>query len=185
MDPLTVLRIYLALRLHYTTKNYDIFKYNAAVKNINQNTLKQSVPRRMLVERLSKRFKSPSQVMGYLFPQWLYSNGQSLYDPSDSEDNYVKWQKFKANPNYYISRELCSYDCDELIMGDEPKILREVSKGNIAIESAIALQKVKPYLDLSKDYFVFNTMCNIIVKSTNFIKFDEDSVRMELNHEAA
>lgn len=185
MDPLKVLRIYLALRAHYSTKNYDIFKYNGAVKNCTYEQLNKNKARQVLIERLAKRFKLPSEIMGYLFPQWLYSNGTSLYNPIDSEENYVRWQKFKANPNYYIAIDLAHLDLDKIVMDEPSVILKEVSSGNIKLESAIAINKVKPFIDPSKDYFGFNTMCNTIVKSTNFIKFDEEIVRMELGYEAA
>lgn len=179
MDPLKVLRLYLALNAHYKTKNYDIFEAKAAVKNCNISTLNSNAARKSLIDRLSRRFKTPAEVMGYLFPQWLYSAGTTLYDYSLAEENYNKWQKFRMNPNYYIHRDLGGWEAQELIMGNEPRILKEVSKGSIAIESAVALQKIKPYIDPNRDYFVFNTLCNTIVKSINFIKFDEDILRVE------
>lgn len=183
MDRLKVLRVYLALRAHYTNKNYDIFKYEGRISNCTYAVLEKNATRKMLVDRLSKRFKTPGEVMGYLLPQWLYSNGASMYNPSESEDNYTKWQKFKSNPDYYISNDISGLNLQEMIIGESPLILKEVVRGNTMIESAIAINKVTNFLDTSKDYFLFSSLCNIIVKSSNFIKFNPQIVQLEHHNE--
>jgi hypothetical protein len=180
MDRLKVLRLYLATRLHFTNDKYDIFQYKAAVKNCNDLTLNKSKQRRSLVERLAKRFNTPGQVMGYLFPQWLYSDGASLYDQIDSEDNYNRWQKFRSAPEYHVMNDLADYDINWIMSGDLPEIITLILAGKIQLETGVVLQKLYGFLSKDKDYFVYNRLCGKIIKSVGYITIDENLLRKEL-----
>lgn len=184
MDQLKVLRLYLAVRLHFTNKKYDIFQYKAAVKNCNDLTLGKSIQRKRLIERLAKRFSTPGEVIGYLFPQWLYSDGSSLYDIIDSEDNYIRWQKFRTAPSYFVISECANYELSELFEGEVPKIIHLIMNGEISIETGVALQKIYGYLD-DRDYFIFNRICGKIIKSVGFINIDKEKIAMELDYAKA
>lgn len=182
MDRLKVLKLYLATRLHFTDKGYDIFKYKAAVRNCNETTLASNKSRRALIERLANRFDNPGQVMGYLVPQWIYSNGAALYEPIFAEENYLRWQKFKIGIKHFVTSDLSDYDIKEIIMGTEPAILKLIKQGNVQIESAIVLQKLYEFLDLKQDYFINSRLCSTIIKSAGFTILDKDELKMELDY---
>lgn len=181
MDQLKVLRLYMASKLHFTNKKYDIFESKAAVKNINITTYQSNKARKLLVDRLAKRFKTPGEVLGYIVPQWVYSNGTSLFDMMEAEENYAKWQKFRAGSTHLIVDDLYHYDVKKIIMGSEPEIFKLVLQNKVHIESAIALDKVINFIDLSTDYFVFSQLALTIKKSSGFINFDIEKVKTELH----
>lgn len=175
MDSLKVLRLYLATRLHFTNEKYDIFDQRAKVRGVTRKALESGTARYILIERIAKRFNTPSEVMKFLVPQWIYSNGADLYSPSQSEDNYVRWLKFKSAPDYFIRQDLHDKN---LFWGNPGVILKAVQQNTITIESAIAIHKTYGIL-LDADYFVYNSLANTIKKSVNFIKFNENSVKEE------
>ena len=179
MNPITVLRIYFALKAHFTSK-YDIFQSNAQIPNATDAVLQANKARRNMICRYADMCTSPADVMGHMFPQWLYSYGESFFDYGLADTNYNKWQKFRTAPEKYIMDDLHEANIFQIIMGTEPEILKLVSRGTVKIESAVALNKLVPYINPSIDYFQYKTLGVIINKSAGFIKFDQTIVRNEL-----
>jgi hypothetical protein len=179
MDQLKVLQLYLACRAHFNSK-YDIFENKARIKNVSVETLNKNLARKLVVERIARQCKTPGEVLGYIVPQYVYSYGQSLFDPQEALANQEKWTRFKLNPTYHILSDLQEYDLN-IISGDIPEIFKLVTRGTIQIESAIALQKVYKWIDPNKDYFIFESMKNIIVKSERFLQVDENRIRQEIS----
>lgn len=177
MNSKRVLELYLACRAHFTS-DYDIVKYNAHIRVPENDTNKS---RSYLIDRLSKRFNKAPDLMGFLIPQWIYSDGKSFFDNELAEDNYTRWQKFRTGSTYHVLTDIVD---KQKLFESEKTILESVLRGDIKVETAIALHKVSNVLG-SEDVFPYEKLRTKIIKSTPFIKVDENVIKMEFEHVSA
>lgn len=181
LDPVRVLRLYMAMKLHFTSKKYDIFENRGSV-NLPPNALNTNNARKGMIMRVANKMKTYPTVAEYFMSQHLYQNG-TVFDPMCADENYERWEKFKMSSTQIILDDLYDKDIEKIIMGNEPPIFRLVMSEEVHIETAIALNTIKPYVQPGKDYFVFDTIATIIEKSGRWIKFNKERVCKELEHE--
>jgi len=179
MDRLTALRIYLAVRLHFTTEGYDIFECKARVPNITADSITKTPQRARMVEHLSRRFDRPSVLMQYLVAQYAYTTTtnaaiSAIHDVMTAEENFALWQRKKLALTQIILDDIHDYYKPSILGGDSPQILSMVAGGSVNIETAVAIQRLKPFL--RNDYFAFQGIGVTIRKLNGFIKFNEQRV---------
>lgn len=184
IDPIVGLKLYMAVKLHFTSK-YDIFEYGGRVPNISSDSLNKISARKALILRLCKRFKTNNEMVQYLVSQYAYTDNSALYDPMIAEENFDRWNKNKISMTQIILDDLYEKDVKEIIMGPDPKIFRMIVGGSVNIESATALNNILDFV--KEDYFVFNNIAVKIKKLRRFIRFDKERVIKECNiyHETA
>ena len=169
------LELYLACRAHFTS-DYDIVKYNAHIRVPDVDTNKS---RSYLIDKLAKRFNKAPDLMGFLIPQWIYSDGKSFFDNELSEDNYSRWQKFRKGSTYHVLTDIV--DKPHKLFSSDKSMLESVLRGDIKIETAIALQKFNAIPE-SVDIFPYEKLKLKIIKSTPFVKVDEKVIKTEFEH---
>lgn len=180
LDVLKVFRMYMAIRLHFTSK-YDLFENKGRTSGITVENLNKNAARRTMLYRVAKKFTTYPEVAEYFVCQHLYGDGNSVFSIMLADDNYTKWMKFKLSATYTIINELSDYSIDALTEGKLPLILSKVAGDEISIETAIALNTLKPFTEPDKDYLGFSRIANIINKSTRWVKFDTNLVKRELS----
>jgi hypothetical protein len=178
IDPIIVFRLYMATKLHFTTEKYDIHKSLARVGNINQTTFNKNIPRKRMLERTARKFNKIPDVVEFFVSQYAYGDASSAFDPQQAEDNYERWMKNKISMTQLIIDDLYGKDINQFIMGNSPPILSEVAGGRCHIESAVALNRLKPWV--GTDYFVFNDLALKIKKLERFVQFNQRKVETEL-----
>ena len=183
LDPVRVLRLYLAMKLHFTTKKYDIFESKGRVKST-PDALHSNKARYAMVMRVCRQIKTYPSAAEYFMCQHLYHNG-TVFDAMSADENFARWEKYKLSSTQIILDDLYEHDAKKIIMGDEPPIFRLVMSEKVRIETATALNKIFSFVDLEKDYSVFNNLAFIISKSTRWNNFNMDKVCKEIDYEAA
>ena len=178
MNNKQALQLYLACRAHFTS-DYDIVQYRARIRTPEIDTSK---PRIILIDKLAKRFKGSPDLMGFLIPQWIYSDGKSFFDNELAEENYIRWQKFRKGSTYHVLSDIIGKP--KKLFSSDKSVLESILRGDIKIETAIALQRVSNLLQ-SDDVFPYEKLKTKIVKSTPFIKVDEKVIKTEFEHVAS
>jgi hypothetical protein len=183
MNELTALRLYLACKLHFLDKKFDVFANNGRVANVNQTTLQSNKARRAMLNRVMRDHPNPQEMVQFFVAQYAYADNSAIYDSMQSEENYSRWIGRKPSITYQTLELLSDVGYNNLIAGDPPLIFKMIIQDSAWIESAVALNRVKPFL--MKHYFAFNDLSGKIVKLGGFVKFDIQKVTQEVEDEEA
>lgn len=95
MNGFKAYRYYLALRLHFTTESYNVFKSNGNIK-VSVDTFK-SRNDSYLFEKLARKYPTDKELIQYMVANFAYGNNNLLYDESISQSNYIQWIKIKES----------------------------------------------------------------------------------------
>lgn len=152
LDPLNCYKTYLALKNHFTNKNYNYFTYNGKVKANIQSFYKRKD--RFYFEKMSRQ-KTDEEIVNF-----FVSNFASCDDPQslwigeiikEGESNYKNWMRKTQSLSYIFRDEvsiLNSKNFDEMfkIEGNKhPKILKEFLQKNLSLETMIILNIILGY----------------------------------------
>ena len=176
MNSYEVYKAYLALKLHFTDKKYDFFKYkggiNASVTSFNKKP-----------DNIKRAFETVSRMREpktYLVGNFIC--GSETFIRNFNEDNYLKYRKFLTNGNYIFKQEIGSLkvpykqnfgvDSKETI----PYIIHLVSSGSISIYTASILDRCFGWTDKVDNPLLDNLVMHIN-KSSRFFKFDSNKFK--------
>ena len=152
LDPLNCYKTYLALKNHFTNKNYNYFTYNGKVKANIQSFYKRKD--RFYFEKMSRQ-KTDDEIINF-----FVSNFASCDDPQslwigeiikEGEDNYKNWMRRTQSLSYIFKDEVSIFNSknfDEMfrIEGSRhPKILKQFLQKKLSLETMIILNNILGY----------------------------------------
>ena len=152
LDPLNCYKAYLALKNHFTNKNYNYFTYNGKVKANIQSFYKRKD--RFYFEKMSRQ-KSDEEIINF-----FVSNFASCDDPQslwigqiikEGEETYTNWMRRKQSLSYIFKEEvsiLNSKNFDQMFNIEDnkhPKILKEFLQKKLSLETMIILNNILDY----------------------------------------
>ena len=182
LDPLNCYKAYLALKNHFTNKNYNYFTYNGKVKANIQSFYKRKD--RFYFEKMSRQ-KSDEEIINF-----FVSNFASCDDPQslwigqiikEGEETYTNWMRRTQSLSYIFKEEVSIFNSKNFdgmfnIEGNKhPKILKEFLQKKISLETMIILNNI---LDYKKEFDkklqdpVWEFVSMRIQKYTPFIHID-------------
>ena len=95
MTGFEVYRTYLALKNHFTKKNYDFVKYNGKVR-ANEKSFEQRLDR-YFFKKLAVKYND-NEIIEYFIANFI--EDPKGYIKSFSVDNYTKWKHKKESLRY-------------------------------------------------------------------------------------
>ena len=142
MDAFDAYKQYLALKSHFTSKTYDYFKYNGAVRVSRQSfdTRKD----KYFFHKLSKR----KDLRDFLVSLFVYGKKDlwigDVIRNEESEKLYQQWQKVKQSLTYVFMSDLEKFNGDLVSSfivqnGQHPHALRLLLQNEIHIETFIIM----------------------------------------------
>lgn len=183
MDDFTAYRIYMAIKLHFGTKNYDVFASRGAVKGISRDNFSNRKGASWF-KTLAKKFKDPQEYVQYLVANAAYGSVTDVFDLQTSFDNYSKWIKHKQMSTRLIKDNLSEYNTlSPKLEGTPPAILNDVISGKCHVETAVAINRYQPFISseiLDKDYLIFTREALRIKKLDRFVKYNTDEINSEI-----
>jgi hypothetical protein len=149
VTPYQVYCEYLALKSHFSNKNYDYFKYNKKVRASLQSFYKRKD--RYFFEKTSRKYKD-EEIVNFLVANFVESNsvnqvwiGEII---NSGERNYAEWTKRQQSLTYLFkeqSNELFSenelesvFDCSK----GHPPVLKMFLGGKISLETLVIYDKI-------------------------------------------
>ena len=182
MEPFEVYRLYMALKLHFTTPSYDITKTKGAVKASQTAFLKRRDV--FLFRKLAQKFK-PQEAINYFVANFASGDKNGGVFNSESMEVYDKW-KIRQDKLSYMFKE----DISKLIVESEkleqdplvsynnqhPIVIKLYLGNKISLETVIILDKLFDFkynlnTELSND-FIWNDLNLLITKYRPFVRFD-------------
>lgn len=182
MTPYQVYCEYLALKSHFSNKNYDYFKYNkkvrASITSFNRRTDKY------WFEKTSRKYKD-EEIVNFLVANFVESTsvnqiwiGEII---NSGERNYLEWIKrqqsltylFKEQSTALFSRNALNdvFDCSK----GHPSLLKIFLRGEISPENMVIYERVFSFLkDFDKKLLdpVWEIVSLKIKKYSPFIHID-------------
>jgi hypothetical protein len=152
LEPLNCYKAYLALKNHFTNKNYNYFTYNGKVKANLKSFYKRKD--RFYFEKMSRQ-KSDEEIINF-----FVSNFASCEDPQslwigeiikEGEETYKNWMRKNQSLSYIFKEEvsiLNSKNFDDMFNIEDnkhPKILKEFLQKKISLETMIILNNILDY----------------------------------------
>jgi hypothetical protein len=186
MTTLEAYQIYLAVRLHFTNKKYDITHTKGRVRVV-PGQLENKPRMKYSLEKMSVRFPR-KKFINFLVAS--FARGENPLFSPNAETNYQQFVKYMEGMSYFYERDLrqlqTSCDCTEveaLWSGENhPVILKEYLGGRIHLETLIILDRLFKFSTILNERLsgdaVWEPLYEVMYKYLLFIKFDEDKVRM-------
>ena len=182
MSGIEVYKMYLSLKLHFTTDSFDYFKYGNAAKASQQSF--DSRRDKFFFVKLSRTFKEDELreffvanmiVEDKVYPATLVREGAK---------NYQEYIKRKQSLAYNFKEDVMTlhdisqkFDKLFIIEGVHPPLLKAHLGGKISIETLAIFNKIFQYVgnfdkDIKED-IVWKPLRNRVVKYEPFISIDK------------
>lgn len=177
IEPFEVYRLYLAIKLHFTTKNYDIVKYRFKVR-VKEETFRKRKDM-VSIKKLARDY-SRDEIINFLVANFVSGEKWGGLFDVDAARRYEEWQNRKTKREYQFQQ-----DVDRIVfeMEKENNINPFVEKnskhpltfrlffGNIInIETMTILDKIFDFVDTNTNDILLEDACMCIQKYRPFVK---------------
>ena len=150
-------KLYLAIKLHFTTANYDYFKHNAKVNSSLNAFLKRND--RFFFHKLATKYDD--DLMMYFVSNFVDRPKTWVGDlvRSDGDTIYNKWRKYNESFSYNFRNDCVLIrnvidgdsirfdDVFSVVGGQHPRMLRLLLSGKISIQSLIIFDKILSFVN--------------------------------------
>ena len=180
IDPFELYKLYLALKLHFTKKDYDITKTKGAVRVKKETFLK----RRDLISirKLARDYKR-SEMIDFLVANFVSGEKWGGLFDVEAGKRYQEWLHRKTKREYIFEQ-----DVDKILLEMEkndisnpffakdtqhPLTFRLYFANIVTIESLVILDKTFNYVDSNSADIFMDDLCLIIKKYRPFIRITD------------
>lgn len=177
-------KLYLALRLHFTTDNYDIRKTKGRVK-ASEKALAKNVKLQFYLQKLKTRYRE-QDFINYLVANFVTGDKWGGVYSTDADDKYLAWQKVQDSIAYLYRQDLEKladegvehihqlWDCKN----GHPLILKRHFGQTCLLETVVILNKLYKFNDVVDEQLIFDpvwsTLSKLIHKYSPFVRIDKD-----------
>lgn len=145
--------LYMAIRLHFTSKNYDYFKYGGKT-HVTKSAFSNRKDK-FVFYKLSRKYNLNELKELYISNFVESERWINEINGPEGEAAYKKWKKINQSLSYKFETDITylldNFDKNDLFMVDSgslPQFLMEVMQGNVAIESLIILNNMTQFVDM-------------------------------------
>lgn len=185
MSEFEVYKMYLALKLHFTTDKYDVIKQQGRVKASRTAFLKRTDL--YSIKKISKSY-SDEEVANFLVANFTSGDRWGGVFDSEAGDRYLEWKKRIESLSYIFEKDLSDLslnleenslkfeDCFIVEKNKHPYIIKAFLRKTITLETLVILESISPYLDKFDkeidDNIIWPDISRMIKKYKPFLKFD-------------
>jgi hypothetical protein len=174
---------YIALKSHFTQKNYDYKKYNGKVKSASVASFERRNDK-YLFHKLSKK----SDLKGFLISNFLCDSSKWVGDlvvNEEAEAIYKTWLKRTQSLSYTFKSEINNLDDDFNSNFDcqtgHPKLLKLYLSGKVSLETLKILCELTGCvaqwnLRMASDP-IWSDVQKKLIKYSSFFSFDYDKMK--------
>ncbi len=187
MDGFKAYRYYIATKLHFTSDKFDVF-VNPNVKGSRDAFVSRND--RYIFEKLARKFPKDFDLIQYYVANFAYGNDAVAYSSSESDTNYIVWQKRKQSLSRIIENDLFAillhlekerkHPSTIFTFSDEnfPELFKLYLGHHVTIETMVALNDFLPYLSSWKEHanLLWEEECRRIEKCKGFVKYDRNKI---------
>jgi len=156
MTEFEIYKMYLALKLHFTTENYDVIKQKGRVK-----ASKVAFAKRKdlySIKKISKTY-TDEEIANFLIANFTSGDRWGGVFDLEAGNRYLEWKKKIESLSYTFDKDLetlkNSLNEDKLSIKDlfhitknqHPYIIKIFLRNSISLETLVIIEKIDPYLD--------------------------------------
>ncbi len=194
MTGFEVYKMYLALKLHFTSKSYDYFQYRGAVK-ASQTSFDNRKDKYFFV-KLSRKFKE-HELRDFFVSNLIVDGGQWVGQITrEGGQHYAAYVKRTESLSYMFREDVATLhemeeDFDDLfrIKSVHPPLLKAYLGGRITLETLTIFHKLLGFAGhfdkIIKEEVVWKPLQNKVVKYAPFINIDGVKYRSIIKREFA
>lgn len=187
MDEYSVYKMYIALKLHFTTENYDVIAQRGKVRASRQAFAKRKDL--YSIKKVSKTY-SDEEVANFLVANFTSGDRWGGLFDSEASERYAEWKKRIESLSYIFTNDLDNLiedleadnkqfdDAFKITKAQHPYIIKAFLRKTITLETLVILEKINPFLihfdtDLSND-IMWPDISRLIRKYKPFLQFDKE-----------
>ena len=150
-------KLYLAIKLHFTTANYDYFKHNAKVNSSFNSFIKRND--RFFFHKLATKYGE--NLQDYYVSNFVDRPKTWVGDlvRADGDTIYNKWRKYNESFSYNFRNDCVLVrnvidgnnirfdDVFSVDSGQHPRLLRLLLSGKVSIQSVIIFDKILSFIN--------------------------------------
>jgi hypothetical protein len=196
VDGFKAYKYYIAIKLHFTKDNFDVFKNRGNVKGTREAFNARND--RYMFERLARKYPVDKDLIQYYVANFAYGNDAAIYSSEEAETNLLEWNRRKQSIT-----KIFADDCNKILMDackskyKEDSIFNLTNKGyssilklflgnQISLESLRIIDDLHPVIDSWKEnssmVLLWENEIRRIEKSKGFVKYDSDKVTKVFNN---
>lgn len=170
MEPFEVYKLYLALKLHFTKKDYDITKTKGAVRASQNAFLKR---RDLTAMRKLARDYKRKEIIDLLVANFVSGDKWGGVFDASAKETYENWKSRKLRRDYTFEQDVAKIKLEmekenidnpfDSSGGYHALVYRLYFGKQISIETLVVLDKMYNYVNIESDD-VFIQDINLIVK---------------------
>lgn len=181
MQPFLVYKLYLALKLHFTTDKYDVIKMKGRVRASEEAFVRRNDL--VGIRRLARKY-DVAQVTNFLVASFITGDKGGGMFSLTSESVYKDWLTRMESLSYLYQNELRTLFEDapsvESIFScksGHPPILKAYLNGSVSLETLVILNRALPFVDQVSTYLsndiIWPDIRRLIVKYTPFVRINK------------
>lgn len=187
MEPFEVYRYYLALRLHFTTDQYDAIKQKGKVRASKQAFAKRND---LLAIRKIAETYSDKEIVNFLVANFITGDRWGGVFDTEARERFLGWKKRIESLSYTFEKELGYLQLQmekinkvfdnvfDNTKNEHSYILRSYLRGTTSIETLVILNKFYNFVDkFDKEYsndLMWPDISRIIKKYSPFLTIQEE-----------
>lgn len=177
-------KIYLALRLHFTDKKYDIRKAKGHIY-VPENILEKKPAIKYQLQKLIKKYPNEALINYFVANFKASERWGSLFDVEEGTKTYLEWQKINESLSYTYKQELQNlreqvetvdqlWDCSQ----GHPIILKSYFGKTCSLETVVILNKLYKFSDKVTEHLltdpVWDSVSFLMDKYSPFVKIEKE-----------
>ena len=193
MDGFDVYKIYLAIKLHFTSESYDYFKHQGkTTARLNTFTKRRD---RYFFHKLSKSY-SHNDCINYFVSGFI--NGDNLWIGDvvgkTASDNYAKWQRRIESLSYVFSGDIDTLfefieekgikfdDLFKVKSGQHPPLVKLFLADKVSLETMIILDDIlgytKQFNKQIQETVIWPKKYNLLKRYKPFLKYNITKMKL-------
>lgn len=191
MDGFKAYKYYIAIKLHFSKDNFDVFKNRGVVKGTREAFNARND--RYIFEKLARKYPVDKDIIQYFVANFAYGSDSVVYSQDDAESNLIEWTRRKESIT-----KIFSDDCSTILMDAYKKKLKESSVKNftfnqypsiltlylgkqISLETLRIIDDFEPVIETWKSnssmILLWENEIRRVDKSRGFVKYDSQKVQ--------
>ena len=194
-DGFDVFKTYLAIKLHFTTDNYDYFDYGGKV-NCKLDTFTKRNDR-YFFHKLSKQYDKYN-IVDFFVANFLDNDKKWVGNllEKDGKTIYLNYRRYSDSVNYhfrgdctnintdFVSHSLSFDDGLSAVRGQHPRLLKLLLSKKVNFQTMVILNYhlnfIKQWDKKITEKFVWPNLSKRLKKHRKFIKFNETETKLTL-----
>lgn len=185
MTPFQVYKLYVAVKIHFTSEKYDIFERRGAVKCTEEGF--HSVRGKGRFDQLARNvLKEPRDAVQFFVANQAYET--NIFEHAESMASWVRWQRNKEMMTQLVLDDIHQlqehhFPWMDVFKGEFPDVIKLVNRREINLETLVVLDRFYHFSSEPnwKNNLIYPKISVKLNKLQKFITVNETSIMRALN----